>query len=133
MSPDSPPPSQDTVRKTTEEIAKFVRWLAELIQKRNWFTLLLLIDVVLILFLTPGGVVAKFFDHFFSLKLPKAYPAFFWLTVGLIFVAALIVAVRTMPRPSETAADFTERKAIKGLRPFTKRSCFPAPECPPSR
>ncbi len=61
MSPESPkPPSQDTVRKLTEELVKFVQWLAELIRSRNWVSLLLLADVLLILFLTPGGIVAKF-------------------------------------------------------------------------
>jgi len=120
MSSDSPPPPQDPVRKTTEEITNFVQWLAELIRSRNWFILLLLIEAVLILFFTPGGVVPKFLKEFFSLTLPDNYPTFFWLTVGLIFVVALIVAVRTMPRQSKTdAVDVSERKAIKGLRPFS--------------
>ena len=44
MSPESlKPPSQDTARKTTEELVKLVRWLAELIRSRNWVSLLLLL------------------------------------------------------------------------------------------
>ncbi|NEP02073.1 MAG: hypothetical protein F6K58_26145 [Symploca sp. SIO2E9] len=56
MSSEPPKPSgQDTVKKTTEELAKFAQWIAGLIYRRNWFTLLLLIDALLILFFTSGG------------------------------------------------------------------------------
>ncbi len=121
MSSDSPkPPSPDPVRQTTEELGKLVKWIAKLIRERNWFTLLLLIDAVLILFFNPEGIVAKFLKDGFSLTtLPKWYGTAFLLAVGGVFVAALIVAVRTMP--SEVEEDkFEELKAIKGLRPFTQ-------------
>ncbi|MGB7443221.1 MAG: AAA family ATPase [Coleofasciculaceae cyanobacterium] len=113
------PPSQDTIKKTTEELAKFAQWIAELIYRRNWFTLLLLVDAILILFFTPGGVVAESLKGLFSLEnLPKWYGTCFWLTVGVVFVAAIVVAVRTMP-PEVEEDKFKEHKAIKGLRPFT--------------
>ena len=113
------PPSPDSVKKITEELAKLAQWIAKLIRERNWFTLLILIGVVLIFFFTPGGIVAQFFKSWFSITLPQWYTTAFWLAVGGIFLAALIVAVRTMP--SEEKEDkFKERKAIKGLRPFTQ-------------
>ena len=113
------PPSPDIVKQTIENLAQFVQWIAKLIRERNWFTLLLLIDVVLILFFTPGGIVAQFLKNGFSLTLPSWYANAFWLAVGGVFLVALIVAVRTMP--SEVEEDtFKERKAIKGLRPFTR-------------
>ncbi|NJP11122.1 MAG: hypothetical protein HC866_17965 [Leptolyngbyaceae cyanobacterium RU_5_1] len=115
---DSSPLSSDAIKETTEKVATFVKWIAELIRSRNWFTLLLLVDVALILFLTPGGIVAKFLKDMFSLELPPQYASGFWLVVGLVFVVALGVAVRTMPAAAK-AADTKERKAIKGLRPFT--------------
>ncbi len=63
MSSESPPPSfVDAIKKTTEAIAIFIQWLAELIQRRNWFTLLLLINAVLILFFNQGSIVPKFLN-----------------------------------------------------------------------
>ncbi|AFY57832.1 NACHT domain protein [Rivularia sp. PCC 7116] len=116
MSTDSPPPSQDVLRKTTEELAHFAKWVAELIRSRNWFTLLLLIDAALILFVNP-----HFLKSFFKISLPDEYTSLFPFLVGIIFVAAVIVAVRTKPPLSTTdKADFIEREAIKGLRAFTK-------------
>lgn len=113
-------PSPDSVRQIAEELEKFVRWIADLIKRRHWFTLLLLLDVVLMLFFTPGGIVPKFFKDNFSLEIPQQYPAFFWLAVAGIFFAALIVAVVIMPRSQPDAVDLKERKAIKGLRAFTQ-------------
>ncbi|MBP0021186.1 MAG: hypothetical protein J7647_26990, partial [Cyanobacteria bacterium SBLK] len=116
----SPPPEPsplDTLQKTTENWAKFVQWIAELIRRRNWFTLLLLIDAALILFCPPGGVVPQFLKSGYSLDLPGWYGKAFWLAVAGIFVAALGVAVVTMP-PKEEEDNYKERKAIKGLRPF---------------
>jgi tetratricopeptide (TPR) repeat protein len=113
-----PPPSPlDTVKQTTETLASFAQWVAELIRRRNWFTLLLLLDAGLILF---GKLVAQFLANLFSFELPKQFSGWLWLTVGLIFVAAIIVAVVTMPRPEKGVVEFKERKAIKGLRPFTR-------------
>lgn len=116
--PQEPPtPAQDPIRKKIEELTSLVRLLVELIQSRNWFSLLLLIDAVLILVGTPGGIVAKFLE-FLGLKLPPNYPTFFWLTVGAVFVAALVVALRTKPQ-QKIVVDVSERKAIKGLRAFS--------------
>ncbi|MEA5470475.1 ATP-binding protein, partial [Spirulina sp. 06S082] len=120
MSSESPkPPLPDTIKKTTEELDKFVQWIAELIRRRSWFTLLLLVDVTLILFCTQGGIVPQFLKSAFSFELPGWYGKAFWLTVAGIFLAALIVAVVTMPSEMEED-NFKERRAIKGLRPFTR-------------
>jgi len=58
--PAKTPPSnpENLIQKRTEELAVFVRWVAELIRNRNWFTLLLLAEAVLILFCRPEGVAA---------------------------------------------------------------------------
>ncbi|MBD2072119.1 hypothetical protein H6F93_32130 [Leptolyngbya sp. FACHB-671] len=115
----APVPPTDAIKETTEKLATFVQWIAQLIQSRNWFTILLLLDVVL-LFAANPGVAGKLLTTFFPQQtLPEQYPGLFWLTLGLIFVVALVVAVRTMPQPAADATDFTERKAIKGLRPFS--------------
>jgi tetratricopeptide (TPR) repeat protein len=115
----APVPPTDAIKETTEKLAAFVQWIAQLIQSRNWFTILLLLDVVL-LFAANPGVAGKLLTTFFPQQaLPEQYPVFFWLTLGLVFVTAIAVAVRTMPKPAADATDFTERKAIKGLRPFS--------------
>ncbi|MEM9276188.1 MAG: hypothetical protein AAGA80_24995 [Cyanobacteria bacterium P01_F01_bin.143] len=114
QSPKPPPPN--TVRKITEELAQLVQWMAELIRSRNWFTLLLLVDVSLILFFTPGGFVAKFFNFSF----PEWYKVAFWLTVSILFLAALTIAVVTKPSSSKAkTAKFNNLTTIKGLQPFT--------------
>jgi hypothetical protein len=80
--------------------------------------LLLLLDVVLFFFLNPAvlPVLLEFLSN--EPKLPEWYSLGFWLVIGLIFVAAFIVAYRTVPRKTEAFVDSTEHIAIKGLRPF---------------
>jgi hypothetical protein len=115
----APVPPTDAIRETTEKLAAFVQWIAQLIQSRNWFTILLLLDVALIFAANPG-MANKLLTAFFPQQtLPEQYPVFFWLTLGIVFVTAIAVAVRTMPKSAADATDFTERKAIKGLRPFS--------------
>ncbi|NJO75614.1 MAG: hypothetical protein HC833_18705 [Leptolyngbyaceae cyanobacterium RM1_406_9] len=40
----APVPPTDVIKETTEKLAAFVQWIAQLIQSRNWFTILLLLD-----------------------------------------------------------------------------------------
>ncbi len=111
-------PSPDFLKQKTEALTKFVQWVAELFVRRNWVSLLVLVDVVLILFFTPGGVVPQILKSWFTLILPPWYNIVFWLAVGFILMAALIIAVRSRPRERQTS-EMVERKAIKGLRSFT--------------
>ena len=111
-------PSPDFLKQKTEALTKFVQWVAELFVRRNWVSLLVLVDVVLILFFTPGGVVPQVLKSWFTLILPPWYNIVFWLAFGFISMAALIIAVRSRPRERQTS-EMVERKAIKGLRPFT--------------
>ena len=95
-----------------------VEQIAKLIVTKNWVSLLLLFDTVWILFFFPGGIVAKVLESTFEIEFPKQYPALFWLVVVTIFLIALVIAVRTIQRKPLALPDFTERKAIKGLRAF---------------
>ncbi|MGB0564717.1 MAG: NACHT domain-containing protein, partial [Spirulinaceae cyanobacterium] len=66
-----------------------------------------------------------FFRNWLNPLLPPTVQGQFWtgfgVVVAIVFVAALVVAVVTMPRAqTETADDAPERKAIKGLRPFNR-------------
>jgi hypothetical protein len=119
--PASTDSSTDVVKATTEKLAGFVQWIAELIQKRNWFTLLLLADVVLFFGFKPvGGVITAFFKEFFDLQLPDWYRGVFWIALGTTFLAAIAVAVKTTPRAGKLEVqEGRERRVIKGLRSFT--------------
>jgi hypothetical protein len=126
MSEDQPASSSSSlsmgaIQATTEKVASFVQWIAELIQKRNWFTLLLLVDVVLFFALKPqGGILIGFLQQYFDLRVPNWYHGNFWILLGSIFLAAIAVAVKTMPRAvSLEVQEGSERKVIKGLRAFT--------------
>ncbi|MEM9121623.1 MAG: tetratricopeptide repeat protein, partial [Cyanobacteria bacterium P01_F01_bin.56] len=119
-------------QSAVEEFQKFLRWIAELIVTKNWFALLVLSAVLIYVLFTPPEL------NFFSLigdsqpsgllsglfKPLEGFPAwyvlgFVLLELGLI-IGALIIAIRSLPAPQQnTLADIAERKAIKGLRPFS--------------
>ncbi|MDB9527471.1 hypothetical protein PN498_15845 [Oscillatoria sp. CS-180] len=119
MSSESPNPiSGETVKQTTEAVANFIRWIAELIRQRNLFMLLVLTGVVL-------SLAGLFFRETLSHWLPEEQQDSIWASVSLIailmFTGALIVAVVTMPRRiRHNTVEVVERKAIKGLRPFNE-------------
>ncbi len=108
------------IDQLTKALQSFIEQIAKLIVTKNWVSLLLLIDAVLILFCFPGGILANFIQTTFAIELPEQYPIFFWVAVGGIFLTALVIAIRTIQKKPPSLPDFTERKAIKGLRAFTK-------------
>lgn len=117
-------PSLHSIKETTEKAVGFVEWLVQLLRCRKWVTMLLLLDVLLVLFFNPLFLssIPEFLPKGFLPKvpaLPEWYPPIYWLAVGLVSIAALLVAYRTVPRKAATpAADLTEHKALKFLRPF---------------
>ncbi len=112
-------PTPEFLQTTTEAIARFIQWIAELIRRRNWFMLLVLTGVALA---ALGGFFRdQINERFLAEAAQGAVWASFWTGVVLIFIGALVVAVVTMPRPGqEPEDDSPERKAIKGLRPFSR-------------
>jgi hypothetical protein len=115
--------SLDSIKEGTEKAVSFVEWLAEVLRGKNWVTKLLLLDVLLILCVNPFSF-SKILGFLSSDLLPIApelppwYPLVFWLTSGLVFMAALVVAYRTVPRKVAVGAPLLEHTAIKFLRPF---------------
>ena len=65
-----------------------------------------------------GGVLIETLKSQDSFILPPQYNTVFWSIVAIIFLLALIIAVRTPPSEAKTG-ELRERQAIKGLRPFT--------------
>lgn len=114
-------PSVDALKTLTESLAGLAQWIAKLILEKNWFTLLLLVDVGLLFGFNPeGGIILALFKQFFGFGLPSWYGNVFWIVLGGIFLAAIAVAVKTMPHPGKVEVkEGEERKVIKGLRSFT--------------
>ncbi|NEO86926.1 MAG: NACHT domain-containing protein [Spirulina sp. SIO3F2] len=111
-------PTPELIQQTAETIAQFIRWIVQLIRRRDWFMLLVLVGVVL-------AVVGSFFRKWLNLILPDTVEGRFWVSfwvgVAIVFIAALVMAVVTMPRAgSDAPDDAPERQAIKGLRPFNR-------------
>ncbi|MEL7352415.1 MAG: ATP-binding protein, partial [Cyanobacteria bacterium J06560_5] len=112
------PLSGALIRQSTEAVGNFLRWVAELIVSRNWFSLLILIAIAsLFLFNPSSGFAFKAFV--IDATTLKGYALGFWLGEAGLLLAALAIAVKTMPRVVPASkADTADRKAIKGLRPF---------------
>jgi hypothetical protein len=110
-------PTPDLIQQTTETVARFIQWVAELIRRRNWFMLLVLVGVALAVLGTAFREQIN--TRFLADTVQGSFWASFWTGVVLLFLGALAVAVVTMPRPVPVnQADVADRKAIKGLRPF---------------
>ncbi|MEM9088493.1 MAG: hypothetical protein AAGC93_07085 [Cyanobacteria bacterium P01_F01_bin.53] len=106
----------EVIKQSTEAVGNFLRWIAELIVARNWFSLLILSAIAgLFLFNPASGLAFKVLN----IEPPGGYALGFWLAEAGLLLVALVIAVRTMP-PAVPAsrADTADRKAIKGLRPF---------------
>jgi type VI protein secretion system component VasK len=99
-------PKLNLITKSTEKAVTFVEWLAEVIRGKNWVKKLVLLDVVLL----AARYVLKWIT---TQDLPPLqYDKVFWLTVGLIFVAALIVAILTRPHPRKVPSNFSGRRIV---------------------
>lgn len=115
-------PSLYDIKSRTENLASFVEWLAEVLRSKKWVTILLLLDVGLAAVFNPAAFseISKLLAP--ELKLPTWYTPAFWLVISLVFIAAVIVAIRAPTRKAEApVAHFAERSAIKGLRPFGRK------------
>gem|GEM_PF-637244 len=117
------PPAGDLIKQSTETLSTFVRWIAELIVAKNWFTLLILMAIAnLFLFKLDGGIALKGIKSLFAITpLPTWYSPVFWAVEGGLILGALTIAIRTLPKAAQSApVQIPNYKAIKGLRPFTQ-------------
>ena len=120
---DPPSTTSDLIRQTTETVGNFIRWIAELIVSKNWFTLLVLAAIVVAFCFNPGGGIALKALGWLEdgTALPSWYRILFWIAEAALILAALTIAVRARPREAKVTAEaIAERKTIKGLRPFSR-------------
>ena len=120
MSKDSTPPPNEMLQSWMTDAENVIKLIAENLRYGTWFKRLLLIDAVILFGLNPK-VAEQIASIFFGMKeLPSSYVQYYWVVVGAIFALALAVGIVTTPRSKAlTPEDTKERKAIKGLRPFT--------------
>ena len=88
------------IKTSTEKAVSFVEWLVVILRGTNWVKKLLLLDVVLFVIFNPisfPGILKSITQQ----QLPNHYRLFFWLAIGLVFIAAVIVALHTPPHKIE--------------------------------
>jgi hypothetical protein len=113
------PPSADALQDWITKAEHLIQIIVANIRRGSWIKRLLLLDALLFFAFNPG-VANQWLKLLFNLAaLPDFYPRYFWLAVGLLFGTALVVAAFTPIQSPLDSADAAERKAIKGLRPFT--------------
>ena len=117
MGSETPPPPEHSLKASTESIAQLLRWIVELVRQRNWTMLLVLVGVGLALLAHFGR---DQLHQFIKPDYQTAFSIFLWGAVVLSFLVALVIALKTLPRSQPpNLEDLAERKAIKGLRPFS--------------
>lgn len=109
MSSDPAPKQSDSAKDKSDSP---MEQLAGLIVTKKWVSLLLLLDAGLFFFFDP--VFVNKILSTFNLELPRQYPIFWGAFMAGVFLAALVIAIRTIQRKPPTLPDFTERKQLRG-------------------
>ena len=118
MSSDSPqPPDLDRIEKgfksvtsLTKTLTEFIRWIVDMIRKRDWVGLLMFAIAVAMVFWGTKITLAQVIQQ----------PIFYgiWFVLGVVFLVGVILELRTKPPLTITSRDFGKRKAIKFLSSF---------------
>ncbi|MGH9956018.1 MAG: AAA family ATPase [Pyrinomonadaceae bacterium] len=106
------------IKSQTEKAERFFKWLAEVWRGKNWLTIFSLLVVVFGLIFNPATIPKILSSFTPDLTLPPWYTSVFWGVISLLFIAALVVAVRSKARELEAPTPVFERSAIKGLRSY---------------
>lgn len=110
-----PIPSVSDIKDGVERQENFLSWLVAVWRNKNWVRILLLAEALLIAFCNPA--IFAITTRYLGIQLPAWYTAVWSLVVGILFISALIVALRNTATSSQPILD--ERQAVKGLRPFS--------------
>ncbi|MGK7898283.1 MAG: hypothetical protein AB4372_32885 [Xenococcus sp. (in: cyanobacteria)] len=110
----------ENINQLKKILESSVEQIAKLIVTKNWVSLLLLLDAVWILFFFPGGIIVTSFNLESKTWFPEQYSVIFWFVALVVFLTALAIAIRKIQIKPPAIPDFTERKAIKGLRAFSQ-------------
>ncbi|MGH9852361.1 MAG: ATP-binding protein, partial [Blastocatellia bacterium] len=116
--PEEKMPSAEAIKETVGKLDQFIAYLIEVLRGKNWTTKLLLLDALLFAAFNPV-VFREILELFGATQLPEAYPLYFWLVIGAVFLVAVVAAWRARPK-EKTRRDLAERSAIKGLLPYGK-------------
>lgn len=111
----------DSIKNYFDKGNKTVEWIAEeVIRKKNWVALLILLDVILFALFYPHQLpfqgILLHLSQLETFKNKSWYVLIFWSIIATIFLSAVIVAVRT--KKSVTEKRELNLSAIKGLLPF---------------
>ena len=111
-------PSPKQVQETVEKSVSLVEWIAELWRGRNWVKKLVFLSLICIGAWRGMPWLAQRIDY---VQTVEPYHDLLLLAAAALFVAAIVVAIRTKPSDKEAPVrSISEESLIKGLRPFLK-------------
>ena len=108
-------PSPDSIKDSVERSLGFVDWLVDVLRGKNPVKKLLLVDVLFFAAFNP--YFPALFKRIANRNPPVWYEWLFWSLFILVFIAAVITALR-VKKEQEIEGKWDDRGAIKGLLPF---------------
>jgi hypothetical protein len=112
MEPTEPNGIPEKVRQTEQNLL----WFVQNVLRGTWFRRLIFLLVAFSITANPASVSAVF-SLIGGGHLSRWYSGFYWFTVGLLLLAALLVGARTLPRERPTTIQGSSG-AVRGLLPF---------------
>ncbi|HYV09470.1 MAG TPA: ATP-binding protein [Pyrinomonadaceae bacterium] len=106
--------ANDKIRETVQAQEGILQWLLQTWREKNWVRLLLILDTILLIAFNPK--TSSWALAIIEVQHPRYYTRVWLGVVILIFIVAVIIALRTKTTPKQVSID--ERRTIKGLRPF---------------
>src|SRR4029079_10500819 len=106
--------ANDKIRETVQAQEGILQWLLQTWREKNWVRLLLILHTILLIAFNPK--TSSWALAIIEVQHPRYYTRVWLGVVILIFIVAVIIALRTKTTPKQVSID--ERRTIKGLRPF---------------
>src|SRR5690349_23195329 len=110
-------PSPAPLKNSVDESVGFAEWFAEVWRGRSWVKKLILLDALFLL--VSGLALPRMIQMLTSQPLPSWYWILCTALASLVFIIAVVIAIRTPhPGASTLPRDLSRRSAVKGLLPF---------------